>query len=163
MAKRNIAIMNLTLNFYKLYKDSKDATGIPVFSFTQENIRYSRQCFLAYHEAISSFYGKDNEDGAYFIDVVTDGRKVHSFNKFLKTLDVLHVNKKSKEYKEGDLIRFPKNCGRFGRAGQIAFIEFVDGLGLGLDFKYDISGNLKESSQEFWEWSELEEFGVIIR
>lgn len=161
MVKRKITFMKLTLNFYKLYDDSKDATGIPVFSFTQENIRYVRQCFLAYREAISSFYGKENEDGAYYIDVITEERKVHSFNKFLKMLDVVYINKKSKEYKEGDFIRFPKEGGRFGRAGHIAVVEFVDGLGLGLDFKYDISGNLKESSQEFWEWSELEEYGVI--
>ncbi|EPP7233942.1 hypothetical protein ACTOJ1_000858 [Shigella flexneri] len=161
MARRNITIMKLTLNFYKLYEDSKDATGIPIFSLTKENIRYVRQCFLAYYEAKSLFFENEIEDGAYFIDVVTEGRKVHSFNKFIKTLDVLHVNKKSKEYKEGDLIRFPQSCGRFGRAGQIAFVEFVDGLGLGLDFKYDISGNLKESSQEFWEWNELKEIGVI--
>lgn len=161
MPKRRMVFMTLTLNFYKVYKKADDATGTPAFSITQENIRFYRECFFILHKAMARFRESKQEDGVYLVDAVTEGRRVHSFNKFLKAIEKedIHVNKKSKEYQEGDVIRFPSGCG--SRSGQLARVEFVDDAGLGLDFKYDINGKLKGPSQEFWDWEDLEEYGAF--
>lgn len=156
--------MKLTISFHKIIGDTSLNNSlfyqdIPVSSHSCE-VRNLIQCRIAFLNSIETLKKSNVENGKYFAVVKNEGKKVHSYNKWSESLEIIHINNKSKKYTIGDTIYFPQNAG-CSRAGQLAIIEIVDDSGLGLDFIYDISGKKKDSSQEFWEWSELQEIGVI--
>lgn len=156
--------MKLTISFHKIIGEPSLDNGlfykdIPTSSYSCE-VKNLIQCRIAFLDSVEKLKQSDTENGKYFAVVKNEGKKVHSYNKWSECLDVIHINSKSKEYSVGDTIYFPKNIG-CSRKGQLATIELVDDSGLGLDFIYDISGKKKGTSQEFWEWNELEEIGII--
>lgn len=156
--------MKLIISFHKIMGDLSLDNGlfyqdIPTSSYSCE-VKNIIQCRIAFLNSVEILKKSNAENGKYFAIVKNEGRKVHSYNKWSESLEIIHINSKSKQYAIGDTIYFPQNAS-CSRAGQLATIEIVDDSGLGLDFIYDISGKKKDSSQEFWDWSELEEMGVI--
>lgn len=112
--------MKLIISFHKIMGDPSLDNGlfyqdIPTSSYSCE-VKNIIQCRIAFLNSVEILKKSNAENGKYFAIVKNEGRKVHSYNKWSESLEIIHINSKSKQYTIGDTIYFPKNasCSRAG-------------------------------------------------